>query len=157
PGRQFSVRRLFAARSLASAFSTHGSHKAALLHIAALDRHFAAALQSGVRPLPELFVEEKADVRRRNLVSRDVIAQLGIVLRLAECGAMVLTRHVASRHVWLLGQKQDAMPKLGLIRTLFNREDQRSGFNSQSLPRAAEAFSSVQLILRAQLSNPTRY
>src|SRR4029077_14544952 len=50
-GREFGIRRLLAAGAFAATLSADRSHKATLLYIAALDRHFIAALQARVRPL----------------------------------------------------------------------------------------------------------
>ena len=84
-GTKLGIGRLLTAGTFAATLPAHRRHKAALLHVTALDGRFIAALQAGVWELAQRFVEEEADVRRRDLVGGDVITQFGIILRILSC------------------------------------------------------------------------
>src|SRR5262249_40518666 len=59
-GAQLGIRRLLAAGALAPALAADGGNKSAFFHVAALDRHFIAAFEAGVRKLAQSLVKEKA-------------------------------------------------------------------------------------------------
>src|SRR5207248_6846796 len=81
-GRHLGIGRLLAARAFAAPLAAHRGDKTTSLYFAALDGQLRAALQAGVRKLAQRLVEEEADVRRGYLVGGDVVAQLGIFLRM---------------------------------------------------------------------------
>ena len=86
---------------------TH-AHKSATLHVAALDRRLAAALQAGVGKLAQRLVEEEADVRRRDLVGRDIVAQFGIALGMLRVPRQVFAGQLALDEFRIFGEKKNA-------------------------------------------------
>ena len=90
-GTPLSIRRLLPARPLPSPLAAHSRHESALFYVAALDGNFAPAFQSSVGKLAQRLIEEKTDVRGSDFVGGDVVAQLGIVLRILSVPRQILT------------------------------------------------------------------
>jgi len=111
---------LFPARPLAAPLTAYGGHKAALLYVTALDRDFTAAFQAGVRPLAQLLIEKEADMRGRNLVRGDIVAQLGIVLRVLCVPGQVFSGQLPPDQFWIFSQKKDTSLKFAGIRALLD-------------------------------------
>src|ERR1017187_3739941 len=118
PGCHLGVRRLFAARSFATALAADAAHKSATLHVAPLDWGSAAALQSRVREFSQSLVEEEADMRRRDFVGRNIIAQLGITLRMLRVPRQVFSRQLTLDEFRIFGEEKDAPLQTYAVRTL---------------------------------------
>src|SRR5205807_10054415 len=116
-GAQLRIRRLFAAGALASPLAAHGSHKAALLNVRALNGQIIAALEAGIRKLSQGLIEEEADVRRGDLVGRDVIAQFGILLRITGVPRQILPGKLTPNQLRVFGEKEDTSRKPNLAGT----------------------------------------
>ena len=67
-GAEFGVRRMFATASLPATLAADARDKASVLYRRTTDRRLSAALEPEIRKLAEGLVEEKADVRGRDLV-----------------------------------------------------------------------------------------
>src|SRR5581483_11751757 len=107
-GGALGVRRLLTAGTFAATLAADGGDEPALLHVSALDGEFGAALQAGVGELAQGFVEEEADVRGRDLVGGDVVAQLGIGGRIFRVPGEVLAGQLAADERGIFGEEQDA-------------------------------------------------
>ncbi len=105
PGAKLRIGRLLAARPLATPLAADCRHKAAALHVATLDRHFVATFQAGVWKFAQRFVEEKADVRRSDFVSGDILAQFGIVLRILGVPGKVFASQLPLDQFRIFGEK----------------------------------------------------
>src|SRR5271165_1159645 len=119
-GTHFRIRRLLAARPFASPLSTHRTYKSATLYVTAPNRRHAAALQPEVRNLAERFVKIEAVVRRRDLVGRDVVAQLGIIRWIFRVPRQILTRELPLDQFGIFGEEQDASLQVHFFWPFFN-------------------------------------
>src|ERR1019366_521532 len=72
------------------------------------DGNLAATLQAGVGKFRERLVEEEADMRRRDFVGRNIIAQLGIALRMMRVPRQVFSRELALNEFRIFGEEKDA-------------------------------------------------
>src|SRR5262249_4753969 len=131
-GTKLRVRRLLPAGALAPALPAHRGHKTAFLHVAALDGKFAPALEAGVRPLAKFFIEEEADMRRRDLVGGDVIAQLGIVLRVPGVPGQVLAGQLPPDQFRIFRKEKYPSLKLALAGALLDGAGKQRRFHKQN-------------------------
>src|SRR5262249_24597101 len=99
---------LLTARSLAAPLATDRGNESAALHVSALDRDFVSALQSGVGKFPKRFIKEKADVRRSDLVGRNVVAQPGVVSRIPGVPREVFSSQLLLDQGRVFRQEEDA-------------------------------------------------
>src|SRR5712692_7048802 len=135
------VRRLLAAGALAPALAADRGHKPALFHIAALDGCFTATLQAGVGKLAQGFVEEKADVSRSDLISGDVVAQLGVIGGILRIPGQVLARQLTPDQFRVFGEEKNAPFQANLVGPLLDfslqqRADQNDSFAGPASPSA---------------------
>src|ERR1019366_9540468 len=96
------------------------AYEATALYVAAFNRQLVAALQAGVGEFPQRLIEEEADVRRRNFVGGDVVAQLGIALRMLCIPRQVLARQLTLDEFGIFGEEQNAPLKVDHVRALLN-------------------------------------
>ena len=108
PGAHLGVRRLLPARTFASPLAADGANKTALFHVAAPDGQHVAALQAQIRDLAQGFVEIETVVRGRDLVGRDVVAQLGIVRRVLGVPGQVFAGQLALDQFRVFGKEKNA-------------------------------------------------
>ncbi|HEX2202689.1 MAG TPA: hypothetical protein VHG91_05310 [Longimicrobium sp.] len=105
------------AEFLAAALARDGGDEAALLHAPLLDGELAPRLEAQVRELAEGLVEVVADVRRGDLVGRDVVAQASAELR----GELdVLALELAPDELRVVDQEEDAALEPDLRRELLD-------------------------------------
>src|SRR5271157_1479736 len=133
--RHFGIRRLLPAGALAAPLAADRAHEAAALHIAALDRRLVAALQAGIGKFAQRFIEEEADVRWRDFVGGDVIAQLGIALRMPGVPGKVLSGKLAFDEFGVFGQEQNAPLEMGRVGALLNSAVQQRIIHRVILPQ----------------------
>ncbi len=119
-GGALGVGRLLAARSFAAPLAAHRAHEPAALDVAALDGQLVAALQAGVGKLAQGLVEVEADVRRGDLVGGNVVAQLGIVLRVGGVPGQVFARQLPLDQLGIFGEKKNAPLQAHAVRTLLD-------------------------------------
>ncbi len=119
-GRHLGVRRLFAAGTLAAALATDRADKATALHVAALDGRLVAALQAGVGKLAQGLVEEKADMRRGDLVGRDVVAQFGIAFGMRRVPGQIFAGELPLDELRIFGEEEDSPLQADHVGTHFN-------------------------------------
>src|SRR5439155_457741 len=98
-GAHLGVRRLLPRRALAAPLAADRRHEATALHRSPRDRELLAAFQAQVREVAQRFVVVVADVGRRDLVGRNVVAQ-----RDGRGPVQVLPRKLAAHQRGVLGQ-----------------------------------------------------
>src|SRR5205807_8446409 len=76
--RPLGVRRLLPAGTFSTPFAADTRHEPTILYVAALNRQLVAALQAGVGKFTQGLVKEEADVRGRDLVRGNIVAQLRV-------------------------------------------------------------------------------
>src|SRR3989442_15741848 len=94
--------------------------KSATVYIDADDGKQADSLPPRVRNLAERLVEIEAVVRRRDLICRNVIAQLGIVRGIFRIPRQILARELAFDQLWILGKKKNSPLQANFVRPLFD-------------------------------------
>ncbi len=124
-GIHLRIGRRLAARTFAAPLAAHRRHESAAFHVHALDGCLVAALQSGVGELAQGLIEEEADVRRGDLVGRDVVAQLGIALRVSGVPGKVFAGELALDELRVFGEEKDPPLQLHSVRALGNRAVQQ--------------------------------
>src|SRR4029077_3832283 len=130
-------RRLRACGPPAPALSAHRGDKAALFHVTALDGHFIATLQAGIRPFAQFFIKKEADMCGRDLVRRDVVAQLGIVLRILRVPGQIFPRKLAANQLRIFSKKKDATFKFAFVRALQDSAGKQRWFHNKILTSLA--------------------
>src|SRR5438105_8770546 len=105
-GAHLSIRRLLAARPFASPLSAYRADKAAILDVITPDGEDAAALQPQIGDFAEGLVEIEAVVCRSDLVSRDVVAQLGIVRRVLPVPRQIFARQLPLDHCGIRSEER---------------------------------------------------
>ena len=80
-----------------------------------------AALQAGVGKFAQRLIKEKADVRRRDFVGGDVVAQLGIALRMLGVPGQVFACKLSLDEFGIFGQEQNASLRDGPCRDAWQR------------------------------------
>ena len=149
-GRHLGVRRLLAAGTFAAPLAADARDESAALHVAALDRRLVAALQAGVGKLAQRLVEEEADVRRRDLVGRDVVAQLGIALGMRGVPGQVFARELALDQFRIFGEEKDSSLQFHSVRALGNRAVQQRIVHLKILSQKAELLALAPLKVSGQ-------
>ena len=79
-----------------------------------------ATLQPQVRDLAQRFIEIETVVRGSDLVGRDIIAQLGIFLRILGIPSQVLTRQLTPDELRILRQEKNSPWQAHFVWTFFN-------------------------------------
>ena len=135
-GRHLGIRRLLAAGAFAAPLAADRRDESAALHVAALDGRLVAALQAGVGKLAQRLVEEEADVRRRDLVGGDVVAQLGIALGMLGVPGQVFAGKLPLDELGIFGQEKDSPLQTDHVGALFNGAVQQRVIHSTILPQS---------------------
>ena len=107
-GTHLGIGRLLPAGTLAPPLAADGAHEAAPFYIVPPDGQHVAALQAQVGDLAQRFIEVEAVVRGRDLVGRDVIAELGIVGRIPGVPGQVFAGQLALDQFRVFGKKKNA-------------------------------------------------
>jgi hypothetical protein len=79
-----------------------------------------AALQAGIGEFAQRLVEEEADVRRRDLVGGDVVAQLGIALGMLRVPGQVFACKLPLDQFGIFGEEKDSPLQVDHVRALLN-------------------------------------
>ena len=120
PGAHLGVGRLLPAGALASPLAADGADEAAFFHGAASDGQHVAALQAQVWDLAQGFIEVEAVVRGRDLVGRDVVAQLGIVGWILAVPGQVFAGQLPLDQFRIFGEEKNASLQANFVRTFFD-------------------------------------
>src|SRR3954467_11677826 len=99
---------MLTARALAPALPPDTRDENAALHVPALDWRLIPTLQTEIWKLTQRLIEVKADMRRRDLVSRDVVPQLGIVRRIPGVPRHVPTGQLLFDQIRIFSQEENA-------------------------------------------------
>ena len=133
PGAHLGVRRLLPAGAFASPLAADGAYEAALLYVASSDGQHVAALQAQVRDLAQGLVEIEAVVRGRDLVGRDVVAQLGIVGGIPGVPGQVFAGQLAPDQFRVFGEEKNAPLQTNFVGTFVDLSIQQRMITSSIL------------------------
>src|SRR5262249_46331632 len=98
----------------------HGADESATLHVTPPDRRHGPALQTQIWNLSQGFVKVKAVMGGSNFVSRDVVAELGIVSRVRPIPRQVFARQLPLDQFGILGEKENSPLETDFVRALFD-------------------------------------